>query len=166
MPTPLRIQRSIHPHRIRLPDTFPRHSFLLYPRRRLHLADRRSFWVVALSHVEIMVGAFGLAHKANLMLFRVQPRHRVVGRSRYGKLVAAFAVVTSVTISVRVGGWVVGGLSFGFARDPLDEFGHDRKAGTEDYGCEFAHAVHIVSMVGMRIWLGGDREILTSIGRL
>ncbi len=78
----------------------------------------------------------------------------------------ALAGMAFQAVSVGVGGWVVGGLVFGFAGDPLDEFGHDGKAGAEDYGGEFAHAVDLVSMIGKRVALTIDREALTSIDRL
>lgn len=81
-------------------------------------------------------------------------------------MIVTFAVVTFEAVIVAVSGWVVGRLVFGFAGDPLDEFGHDGKAGAEDYGCEFAHAVHIVSIVRERIGLGRGTETLTSIARL
>ena len=100
------------------------------------------------------------------MLFRVHPRHRVVGSRYVGELVVALAGMAFQAVPIGVGGWLVGGLVFGFAGDPLDEFGHDGKAGAEDYGCEFAHAVDLVSMIGKRVESTVDRETLTSIDQL
>ena len=56
-------------------------------------------------------------------------------------------------IAVGVGGLVVGGLVFVFARDPLEELGHNGEAGAENYGCEFTHAISIVSIMMERIGL-------------
>lgn len=62
--------------------------------------------------------------------------------------------MTFEAVAVGISGLVVGRLfGFGLAGDPLDEFWHDREAGAQDYGCELAHAVDIVSMVLKRIGL-------------
>lgn len=61
MPSPLRVQRTVHPHRVRLPDTVPRHPSL-HSRPRLHRTDRRRLRIVALPHIQIVVAALDLAH--------------------------------------------------------------------------------------------------------
>ena len=99
------------------------------------------------------------------MVFRVQPRRCVGGSHRVGCLVAAFAGL-AFAVSVGVGGLVVGGFVFGFAGDPLQEFGHDGGAGAEDDGCEFAHALGLVSIRAREGPGSVAGEILTSISRL
>lgn len=72
-----------------------------------------------------------------------------------GELDATFAVMTveAAAVVVGVGGLVVGGLVLGIACDSLEDSLHDGEAGAEDYGCEFARAVGIVSM---RIGVSGS----------
>lgn len=113
-----------------------------------------------------MVVALGLAHKANLVFFRVQPGGCLLRGQWVRELVAALAVVAFEAVAVGITGWMVGGLVFGSSGDPMDEFGYDGEAGAEDYRGELTHASHIVSMAGKPIASSRDKGALTSIGRL